>query len=117
MTIADWRTQIDDVDDELLRLLNQRAKLASKIGRLKHDANLPLNDDRREHSLLARLRAVNIGPLDDAAVTGIFERIIAETRRVEARLLTVRDHKRRDQRKNAGATNTSALPEKGELPS
>jgi chorismate mutase/prephenate dehydratase len=97
MTIADWRTQIDDVDNELLRLLNQRAKLASRIGRLKQDANLPLGDERREHSLLARLRAVNIGPLDDAAITGIFQQIIAETRRVEARLLTARDSKRGDQ--------------------
>jgi len=86
MSISDWRTQIDDVDNRLLRLLNQRAELASIIGRLKQDANLPLHDKRREHSVLARLRAVNGGPLDETAVTVIFQHIISETRRVEARV-------------------------------
>jgi chorismate mutase / prephenate dehydratase len=90
MTIADWRVQIDDVDNELLRLLNERAKLASKIGRLKQDTNLPLNDEDRERSLLARLCAANDGPLDDPGVSKIFRQIINETRRVEARVLVPR---------------------------
>jgi chorismate mutase len=83
MTIDDWRTEIDNVDDEILRLLNQRVQLATIIGRLKKAANLPLSDVRRERTLLARLRRLNVGPLDDQAVALIFQQIIFETRRLE----------------------------------
>ena len=84
MTIEDWRTEIDNVDNELLRLLNQRVQLAAMIGRLKRAANLPLGDDDRERALLSRLRRTNAGPLDDEAVTTIYQQIIFETRRLEA---------------------------------
>lgn len=85
MTIADWRTEIDNLDNELLRLLNQRADLAARIGKLKRAANLPLCDEDRERALVARLCDVNAGPFDDQAVVIIFQQIIRETRRVESR--------------------------------
>jgi chorismate mutase len=44
MSIEDWRSEIDDIDDQLIRLLNARARLAAKIGGLKHKTGLPLND-------------------------------------------------------------------------
>lgn len=83
MTIDDFRTEIDNVDNELLRLLNQRIQLAAMIGRLKRAASLPLSDDDRERALLSRLRRINAGPLDDQAVVTIFQQIIFETRRLE----------------------------------
>ena len=84
MTIDEWRTEIDNVDNELLRLLNQRIQLAAIIGRLKQAASLPLSDVERERALLARLRRINAGPLDDQAVSSIFQQIIFETLRMEA---------------------------------
>ena len=86
MTIADWRTEIDKLDNELLRLLNQRARIASRIGKAKTETNLPLADNDRERALVARLCHINAGPLDDAAVAAIFQEIISQTRRVEARV-------------------------------
>lgn len=88
MTINDWRTEIDNVDNEILRLLNQRVQLATIIGRLKQAANLPLSDVGRERTLLARLRRINVGPLDDRAVALIFQQIIFETRRLEEPTIT-----------------------------
>ena len=35
MDIEHWRKEIDDIDSELLRLLNMRARLAIKVGVLK----------------------------------------------------------------------------------
>jgi chorismate mutase-like protein len=87
MTIEDWRTEIDTIDNELLRLLNQRAQLAAMIGRLKQVANLPVSDADRERALLERLRHLNAGPLDDQAVAIIFQQIISETIRLEARVI------------------------------
>jgi chorismate mutase len=96
MTIDDWRSEIDNVDNELLRLLNQRVQLAAMIGRLKQAASLPLSDLDRERALLARLRRVNAGPLDEHAVTSIFQQIIFETRRVEAQAISPAARSRRN---------------------
>ncbi len=35
MDIADWRRKIDEVDEQLVRLLNERTKAALEIGKLK----------------------------------------------------------------------------------
>ena len=84
MDIEHWRKEIDDIDAELLRLLNMRARLALKVGALKQAANLPFCDPDRERSVLRRLQAMNCGPLDERAVNKVFRRIIRESRRVQA---------------------------------
>ena len=83
MDIEHWRREIDDIDAELLRLLNMRARLAVKVGALKQAANLPFCDPERERSVLRRLQEMNDGPLDKRAVNKVFRRIIRESRRVQ----------------------------------
>lgn len=83
MTIEGYRNQIDRIDDEILRLLNERVGLALKILRLKNTAGLPVCNVARERSVLSRLRLVNKGPLDERAITGIFQHIIRESRKVQ----------------------------------
>jgi len=87
MNIEYWRTEIDEVDRELLQLLNRRARLAMKVGSLKRAAGLPFCDPEREQSILHTLQQANTGPLDRRAVTKIFRRIIRESRRVEAQAI------------------------------
>ena len=84
MDIEHWRKEIDDIDAELLRLLNMRARLALEVGALKHAADLPCCDPERERSVLQRLQDLNDGPLDKRAVDKVFRRIIRESRRVQA---------------------------------
>lgn len=83
MDIEHWRKEIDEVDAELLRLLNVRARLALKVGALKKAKNLPFCDPDREEYVLTRLRHLNTGPLDDRAVYKLFRRIIRESRRIQ----------------------------------
>lgn len=83
MDIEHWRKEIDDIDAELLRLLNQRARLALKVGALKQAAHLPCCDPERERIVLERLLEINAGPLDERAVDRVFRRIIRESRRVQ----------------------------------
>jgi chorismate mutase len=87
MKIEDWRAQIDEVDNELLRLLNRRARLAARIGGMKSKAGLPLYDPEREQEILARACRANAGPLDERSVARIFRRIMCETRAMQARVL------------------------------
>jgi chorismate mutase len=86
MNIEYWRTEIDEIDRELLQLLNRRARLAMKVGALKKTAGLPCCDPEREQVVLTTLQKANTGPLDQSAVAKLFRRIIVESRRVEARI-------------------------------
>jgi chorismate mutase len=83
MGIEDWRAEIDSIDNELLRLINRRARLAMRVGMIKQRAGLPLCDRNRERDVLARAQRVNLGPLSDQAVTKIFRRIIYESRQIQ----------------------------------
>jgi chorismate mutase len=83
MDIDHWRHEIDDIDAELLRLLNMRARLALKVGAMKQALNLPFCDPERERTVLQRLQELNDGPLDERAVGKVFRRIIRESRRVQ----------------------------------
>jgi chorismate mutase len=89
MDIEHWRKEIDEIDSELLRLLNLRARLALKVGALKKEADLPFCDPARERTVLQRLRELNAGPLDQRAVDRLFRRIIWESRRIETDTHTV----------------------------
>ena len=46
--IDNLRVRMDAIDDELLRLFNERAKLALEIGRVKKDLGLPIHVPSRE---------------------------------------------------------------------
>ncbi len=87
MNIEYWRTEIDETDRELLRLLNRRARLAMKVGALKRAAGLPCCDPERERAVLSDLQKANSGPLDRLAVAKLFRRIIRESREMEMKML------------------------------
>ena len=84
MDIEYWRKEIDEIDAQLLRLLNMRARLALKVGGLKKANQLPFCDPDRERYVLQRLQDLNSGPLDDRAVYKLFRRIIRESKRLES---------------------------------
>ena len=84
MYIEHWRNEIDEIDVELLRLLNVRARLALKVGALKKAASLPITDLERERVVLQRLREINSGPLDQRAVDKLLRRSILESKRIES---------------------------------
>src|ERR1041385_7294771 len=79
------RAEIDSIDLDLLRLLNRRAELASRVLGIKKDSGLPICDPRRELEVLSRVRDNNTGPLDSRAVETVFRQVIYETRRSEER--------------------------------
>ena len=77
------RRRIDRLDLQLLRLLNQRARLALVIGRIKKRRKWPVFDARREAAVLSHVIRANRGPLSSAAVRHIFQAILCECRRRE----------------------------------
>src|SRR5215470_19107852 len=83
MNLADWRRRIDGIDQKLVKLLNERSQCALEIGRLKQAAKIPLYQPDRENEVLANAESNNTGPLTDAAIRRLFERIIDEARAAE----------------------------------
>jgi chorismate mutase len=81
--LADWRKRIDEIDQQLVRLLNERAQCAVEIGHLKKALDLPAWQPQREAEILRNIVKANGGPLDDAAIRRLFERIIDEARSLE----------------------------------
>lgn len=73
------RQEIDRIDGEILRLLNERAAIALKVGAAKANVDVSMVDPKREAEVLARLSAENKGPFDEQSITNIFQRIIDES--------------------------------------
>src|SRR5712671_5640433 len=83
MSIDDWRSRIDALDGELLRLFNERARIALKVGESKKEAGASLCDHTREREVVERMCEVNEGPLDDRAIVELYRAIIHESRRIQ----------------------------------
>lgn len=83
MDIEDWRKEIDNIDEQLVRLLNERSKCAIELGRIKRELGLAIYSPDREKQVIQHVTSVNSGPLDAAAVRRLFERIIDESRSIE----------------------------------
>lgn len=83
MTISDWRKKIDEIDTVLLQLLNLRTEFAVEVARLKEEEGLSLCAPEREQKVIAGMKNLNDGPLDEEAVTRIYRTIIDESRRIQ----------------------------------
>jgi chorismate mutase len=78
-----WRRRINEIDQQLVKLLNERSQCAVEIGHLKRQLDLPAWQPQREAEILRNVVKSNVGPLDDAAIRRLFERIIDEARSLE----------------------------------
>ncbi len=76
-TLPDLRQAIDSLDDELLRLLNERARLVQEVGAIKTSLKQPFYVPDRERQILERLQAANSGPFPTEALRPVFSEIIS----------------------------------------
>ncbi|MDD4910845.1 MAG: prephenate dehydratase [Sideroxydans sp.] len=79
-----FRAQIDGIDDELLKLFNQRAALAQQIGHAKGTGAVLRPE--REAQVLQRMRDANQGPLSGQGVSALYTEIMSQCRALEAPL-------------------------------
>lgn len=80
------RSQIDKLDSQLMKLINERAEVASEIGRIKDENQEEVFSPSREEEVLADLLESNKGPLDNNTVRAIFREIISGSRALQRRL-------------------------------
>ncbi len=81
--IDHWRSEIDQMNLQLVELLNRRSRCAIEIVKHKQKLNLGIYDPKREDEVIRLVQEATRGPLSKAAIKRLFERIIDESRRVE----------------------------------
>ena len=83
--LSDYRKEIDRIDDEILRLLNERSKNVVEIGKLKkrQDAGANLHTPAREAAIIERLIAQNAGPFPSDAIRPVYREIMSASLSLE----------------------------------
>jgi chorismate mutase len=76
MDIAGWREKIDIIDEQITKLLNERAAAAVAIGELKRKDGAPIYEPKREQTVFDHVRAVNPGPLTGGQLQDVYVRIM-----------------------------------------
>ncbi|MES2353990.1 MAG: prephenate dehydratase [Pseudomonadota bacterium] len=81
--LSELRTQIDALDADILKLINQRAAHAHEIGQIKQGA---VYRAEREAQVLRRIKDLNAGPLTDEAAARLFREIMSACLALEKKL-------------------------------
>lgn len=98
MDIAQWRRRLDQLDRRLVRMLNQRARAAQEIGRLKARTAMPIYEPKREQAVFENVRRANRGPFPAHELKRVFEEIIGVMRRLQRTEILVRRKPKRRRR-------------------
>ncbi len=82
-SLRNLRSQIDKLDLQILKLVNERASLAGDIGKLKSDEGSAIFSPAREEEVLENVLGANKGPLDAPTLRAIFREIMSGSRALQ----------------------------------
>lgn len=84
--MGEIRASIDAVDEEIVRLLDRRARLARGIGEIKHAKGLHAYAPDRERMVMNRVVSLSEGDFPKRGLEAVFREIISSSISLEARL-------------------------------
>lgn len=82
-TLADLRSDLRAIDQNIVMLFNKRAKLSQEIGRFKKENNMEIYDPAQEARVFRYLADLNDGPLPEESLKTIFREIISTSRALQ----------------------------------
>ncbi len=77
LSLDELRRRIDEVDAQLIRLLNERAKVVVEVGKFKRDTGTPIYAPHRESAVLKKVLGMNPGPLSPRTVEAIYRELMS----------------------------------------
>lgn len=77
------RQEIDEVDDELVRLLNHRLTLAIGVSAAKLAERKPVLDGTREDEVIEHVCRVNQGPMTDDQLVALYLELMQQSRHLQ----------------------------------
>jgi 3-deoxy-7-phosphoheptulonate synthase/chorismate mutase len=110
--LQELRSEIDEINLQILNLLNQRATIASEIGTVQTQIGTRLYDPEREAFMLQQLELANQGPFSNETIKTLFREVFRATlaleeREARARILV--------QRKTPGEKTVITMPDGTEI--
>lgn len=78
MTLQELRSQIDEVDNQIITLLEQRVQIAKQIGEIKTKLKVEVYNPQREEEILKRLQSIS--SLSPAQIEMIYQSIFTLTK-------------------------------------
>jgi chorismate mutase/prephenate dehydratase len=83
-TIEQFRAGIDSIDNRIVELLNERARVVLEVGKLKSGQNMEFHVPGRERQIYERLLSLNPGPFPNDALRSIYREIISASLALES---------------------------------
>ncbi len=77
MSLDKFRSQIDDLDEKIVRLLNQRIKFVQEIGKTKKNSGDEIYVPARERAVFEKITKLNDGPLPNESAHAIYREIMS----------------------------------------
>lgn len=84
-SLDDLRERLDRIDDDLLELLNRRARVVQRVAAIKEGTGTPFYVPERERAIVERLRAQNAGPFPSEAIGAVMQEVIGACLSLEQR--------------------------------
>jgi chorismate mutase/prephenate dehydratase len=78
-----FREKIDTIDENIVKLLNERAKAALEIGKYKKEKKINVVDFHREKEVIANVLSKSDGIIPEKDILNIYREIIAATRKLQ----------------------------------
>ncbi len=76
-SMAEINSAMDKIDEELITLINERAKLVVDVGVFKRKSDVPIYAPHREAAVLTKIKALNQGPLEDKTLEAIYRELMS----------------------------------------
>ena len=87
MNIAEHRKVVDHIDEQLIKLLNERARHILEIGAIKLKAGHEIYAPHRELAVLQRICKMNPGPITSASLRSIYREIMSSALALEKSMI------------------------------
>lgn len=86
MSLKEFRQKIDALDEKIVGLLNQRARVSQQIGSHKAQSRAGVYVSSREREVFKHVKAVNNGPLTEQALEAIYREIMSSSLSLEKQI-------------------------------
>lgn len=84
MELAEYRDQINEIDDQILALLQKRAEISKKVGAVKAETGaVQVYVPHRQKQVIERLKAENQGKFPEDALESIWTEILSASRSLQ----------------------------------
>jgi chorismate mutase/prephenate dehydratase len=75
--LAALRQRIDALDQQIVRLLNERAEVVVQVGKIKQQTGMGIYAPDREKLVLEQVRSLNKGPLPDRCLEAVWRELMS----------------------------------------